>query len=341
MLCGKKSFRFEGGTSRLNEDDPTESKFLLFKGLFLALMSGIIYSFISVLVKGITNLHPGQLALYRFLALLIFSLPPTVKSGENPFGPTDLQTLLFIRGILGGAHIFLNFIAFRCLPLGEATAIVFSLPAFVTVAARVCLKEPCNALQLLTIALTLLGIIFTAKLPSSLMSGNFAYSAENVYGLLVALGSLACNTGQVVVIRMVKRTHHSVLMTHFSIVASVEIAFLTYIFGEYKWHDCGLQSFCIVLLGFCSYAGQTLVIMALQLECAGPVTTMKAASDITLAFVWQTFFFHDIPDSCSIVGAVLVVFSVVFIMVSKWIFSSPKDSVQLKKLNWRRFRKTE
>ncbi|GFT39652.1 solute carrier family 35 member G1 [Nephila pilipes] len=334
MSCQKNSFQLEHEIPKLDKDEQPKSRFLLFKGLILAMVSGIFYSLVSVLVKDMENLHPGQLALFRFLALFTFSLPQTIKSGENPLGPKELQFLLFFRGILGGAHIFLNFIAFRHLPLGDATAIVFSLPVFVTVAARICLKEPCSVFQSLTVALTIIGIMFMAKLPSTLMGEHTSYTTENIYGLVGALGSLVCNTGHIIVIRMVKRVHHSVLMTHFSVIAFVEIAILTFVFGEYRWHTCGLQGLYIVLLGVFSYAGQTLAIIALQLECAGPVTTMKAASDIVLAFVWQTFLFHDIPDSYSIIGTLLVGFSVVFVGVSKWIFSLPEDSPHRKRFNW-------
>ncbi|GIX73386.1 hypothetical protein CEXT_187821 [Caerostris extrusa] len=89
-----------------------------------------------------------------------------------------------------------------------------------------------------------------------------------------------------------------------------------------------------MLLGLFSYTGQTMLIMALQCECAGPVSTMKAASDIVLAFFWQTFLFSNSPDMFSVIGALLVGVSVVFVGVSKWVMSLPEDSPQRKRLRW-------
>ncbi|GFT39667.1 solute carrier family 35 member G1 [Nephila pilipes] len=334
MKSRSKSFDLQDTIPEPEKSVDSPHRFTLFKGLFLGLMSGVFYSLVSVLVKDMKNLHPGQLSLYRFVALFVCSVPQTVQSGENVFGPKHLRFLLLLRGLLGGAHIFFNFIAFRYLPLGEATAIVFSLPVFVTVAARVFLKEPCSTFQSVTVVLTVLGIAFTAKLPSRLMGNPVVYSKNSIYGLLGAIASLSLNTAQYVVIRKVKSVHHAVMMFNFGLVAIVEIVIMTYAFGDFKWHYCGAQSWFIILLGFFSYAGQTLLVIALQLEFAGPVSTMKAASDIVLAFIWQTFLFYNAPDLFSIIGAFLVGFSVVFVGVSKWVFSLPEESPQRKKMKW-------
>ncbi|GFQ88479.1 solute carrier family 35 member G1 [Trichonephila clavata] len=317
-----------------SSERPKNSRFTLFKGLLLGLFSGIFYSLVSVLVKDMKNLHPGQLSTYRFIALFVCSIPPTVQCGENALGPKKYRLILLIRGLLGGLYIFFNFIAFRYLPLGEATSIVFSLPVFVTVAARVFLKEPCSTLQSVTVVLTVLGIAFTAKLPSRLMGNPVIYSKDTIYGLLAAMMALCCNTVQFICVRKVKSVHYSVLMFTFGLVAFIEIAIMTYLFGDFKWHYCGLQNWYIILLGLFSYTGQTMLVIALQLEFAGPVSTMKSASDIILAFIWQTFLFHDPPDLFSIIGALLVGSSVVFIGVTKWLMSLPEESSQRKKFKW-------
>ncbi|GFW04500.1 solute carrier family 35 member G1 [Trichonephila clavipes] len=316
------------------DEKPKRSKFSVFKGLLLAMLSGVFYSAAAVIVKQMKNLHPGQLSVYRFVAILAMSLPQTVKCGENPFGPRDLRFLLVLRGIFGATNLFLNFLAFRYLPLGEAAVIIFSVPVFVTVAARIFLKEPCGIFQSVTVVLAVIGIIFTAKIPSRLMGNTIVYTSENIYGLLAAFASLLFSTCRFIVMRKVKSVHHAIIMFNFGWVAIIETVILTFVMGDFKWHYCGIQSAFILLLGLFSYAGQTLLTMALQCELAGPVSTMRAAADIVLAFMWQTVIFHHIPDSFSIIGAVLVGFSVVFVGLRKWVSSLPKDSSQLKRLKW-------
>ncbi|GIY52958.1 solute carrier family 35 member G1 [Caerostris darwini] len=335
MRSRSKTFHLQHEIPEASKTEkPKRNKFSVFKGLILAMLSGVFYSSAAVIVKEMKNLHPGQLSVYRFIAILVMSLPETIKCGENPFGPKDLRFLLVLRGFFGATNLFLNFIAFRYLPLGEAAVIIFSVPVFVTVAARIFLKEPCGIFQSVTVVLTVVGIIFTAKIPSRLMGHDILYTSENLYGLLAAVASLLFSTCRFIVIRKVKSVHHAVIMFNFGWVAIVETVTLTAITGDFKWHKCGVQNVYILLLGLFSYAGQTLLTMALQCELAGPVSTMRAAADIVLAFMWQTFLFRNTPDSFSIVGAILVGFSVVFVGLRKWVSSLPEESNQRKRLRW-------
>lgn len=311
-----------------------KTNFSVYKGLLLAMMSGVFYSTAAVIVKQMKNIHPGQLAVYRFVAIFAFSLPEAVKSQENLMGPKNLRFLLVLRGIFGATNLYLNFLAFRYLPLGESAVIIFSVPVFVTVAARIFLKEPCGIFQTITVFTTVLGIIFATKIPLKLSGSNIVYTKESVYGLLAAVGSLLFSTCRFIVIRKIKKVHHSIIMFNFGWVAILETTFLAAIVGDFQWHDCGLQKFYIIVLGLVSFAGQTLLTMALQCELAGPVSTMRAASDIVLAFVWQTLLFQDVPDVFSSLGAVLVGVSVILVGLKKWVSALSSDSIYRKKLWW-------
>ncbi|XP_035230074.1 solute carrier family 35 member G1-like [Stegodyphus dumicola] len=335
MIHKKKKFHLQHSEEKLElQTKPSGSKFSVFTGLLLALLSGLFYSSTAVIVKKMTGLHPGQLATYRFLAVLTFSFPESIKSGENILGPKNLRFLLMIRGIFGATNLFLNFIAFRYLPLGEAAIIIFSVPIFVTVAAKIFLKEPCGIFQTLTVFLTVVGIMFNTKIPSRLAGSSFTYSTEFIYGILAAFASLIFSTGRFIVLRKVKSVHHAVIMFNSSWVAIIESVILTLLLGNFKWHSCGLDSILIVVLGIISYIGQTMLTIALQCENAGPISTMRAAADIVLAFLWQTLFFREVPDAFSISGAVLISFSVITVGLQKWVSSLPPESSTFKRLKW-------
>lgn len=309
-------------------------KFLIFKGLLLAMLSGVFYSSVSVIVKKMKNLHPGQLAVYRFIAILVFSMPSAVGSNQNILGPKKLRPLLVLRGIFGATNLFLNFIAFRYLPLGEAAVIIFSVPVFVTVAARIFLKEPCGFFQSVTVLLTIAGIILTTKIPLKIASNAEPYTKEALYGIIAAVTSLFFSTCRFIVIRKVKSVHHSIIMFNNGWVALIEATILTVVVGDFQWHDCYLQGLYIIGLGTFSYIGQTLLTMSLQCELAGPVSTMRAAADIILAFLWQVVLFDNSPDALSISGAGLVGFSVIFVGLKKWAMSLPTESVQYRYISW-------
>ncbi|GBN09033.1 Solute carrier family 35 member G1 [Araneus ventricosus] len=306
--------RSKKGVFRLNRTATENIKRpSIFRGLILAMMSGVCYSFVAVILKQMKNLHPGQLAMYRFIATFVMSMPETVKTRQNPLDPRKLRILMGLRGILGGLNIFLNFIAFRYLGLGEASVIIFSAPVFVTIFARIFFKEPCNLLQSITVILTVIGILFTAKLPSRLSEASIVYSREKIYGLLAATISLFCISTLTLLTRKVRPVHPSILTFHFSWVGILEIAILTAVFGNFQLLQCGIQSIYILMFALLSYTGLTLFVMAIQCEYAGPVVTMRAAMEIGLAFLWQIFIFHDLPDTYGIIGAVLVVVSVILI----------------------------
>ncbi|GBM53153.1 Solute carrier family 35 member G1 [Araneus ventricosus] len=305
---------FKRGTLRRSRTTAENTKQpSIFRGLIFAMLSGVSFSIVAVIVKQMKNLHPGQLALYRFIATFVMSMPETAKTGQNPLGPRKFRFILVLRGIFGGLNLFLSFISFRYLGLAEASVIIFSSPAVVTIFARVFFKEPCNIFQSVSVIFTIIGIIFTTKLPSRLTEVPVSYDSEKIYGLLAAILSLFCLSSTILLTRKVKCVHYSILTFNYSWVAILEVASLTAVFGNFQWQQCGIQQIYVLLLASFSYSGLTLVVMALQCEYAGPVSTVRAASDIGLAFLWQIFIFHDAPDSYGIIGAVLVLISVILI----------------------------
>ena len=309
-------------------------RFSIYKGLFLAMMSGFCFSIVSVIVKEMENMSASQLTMYRFLSILVFSMPPAVKSQENLLGPKDMRFSLVLCGLVGVANIFFTFMALKYLPLGEATVIVFSVSAFVAVAARIFLKEPFGIFLTVAVSLTIVGIILTTKLPLKLTLNSVPYTTESLYGIAAAVMSLLFCTWRYILIRKIKSVHHSIIMFNTCCVALFVSLFLTVIVGGFKWHDCGLGKLKLVSFGLFSYIGLTAVITSLQCEMAAPVSIMRSGTDIILAFIWQITLFHDIPDALSISGAVLVGFSVMLVGLNKWATSLPPGSSYTKYVGW-------
>lgn len=303
----------------------------LYKGLFYSSMSSVFFSLSSVIVKYVDDISPGELAVLRFVGILIFTLPLVIYSREDPFGPRSARHLLVLRGLVGATSLFLRFVAFRYLPIADASVIVFSIPVFVSVLARIFLKEPCGFFHAFTVFLTLIGIVLLTKLPiiDDVVSKN---SPTYFYGISAALGSTIFGASVYVVIRKMTSVHHSIIMFNFGWVAIIETTVLTFITGEFTAPACGFEQWLVILLGIFSFCGQMLLTLALKQENAGPVAVVRAATDIVLAFIWQIWFFNEIPDVYSISGAVLVSSCVVLISVRKWVMSLPEHSSIRKKL---------
>lgn len=149
----------------LNDDDDDEEflgkkkanegccNWSLYKGIFYALLSSLFFSLSCVIVKFLKvnffnsfmffsyffltnssqNIHPGQLAVARYVGVLTLSIPLVVYHRQSPFGPPEMRHLLVLRGLSGATSLFLRFYAFRYLPIADASVIVFAIPIFVSI----------------------------------------------------------------------------------------------------------------------------------------------------------------------------------------------------------------
>lgn len=76
----------------------------------------------------------------------------------------------------------------------------------------------------------------------------------------------------------------------------------------------------ILLVAFTGLCGQILVTNALKIEGAGKVSVTRSL-DIILAYVVQVYCFGDQPSSTSIIGAFLIILSVVCMGFEKEIYN--------------------
>ncbi|KAF8795044.1 Solute carrier family 35 member G1 like protein [Argiope bruennichi] len=298
------------------------------------MMAAVFFSGDAAAMKMITSLHPAQVSLYRFFALFVMSMPETVKSKEYPFGPKDDRIHLIIRGVFGGISLFLSYTAYRSLPLGEASVIMYCTPITVTVAAWIFLKEPCSIIQSILVIVTVVGVAFTTKLPSQIMGNTVIYTKENIYGFLSAMTACLCRTIQSICIRKSKNVHHAIVMFNFGWMTVIEGLILMAVFADYKLQECGTEWIYILLIGFFSYCGQNLLTLALKCECAGPVSTVMSATAITISFLLQVFLFHESTDISAIIGAVLVGLCIVGAGLIKFMSTLPENLPQCKLLKY-------
>ena len=115
-------------------------------------------------------------------------------------------------------------------------------------------------------------------------------------------------------------------MFNFGWVAIVETVIITALMDGFSMPKTLTEWALIVILGVFSFCGQILLTRSLQLEQAGPVSVVRAATDIALAFVWQLWLFDEIPDVFSITGAFLVTTCIIITSVRKWIMTLPEHS---------------
>lgn len=297
-------------------------------GLILATLSSLFFSLCSVIVKWMEDVDPNALAAYRYLGVLLPAIPIVIYKQEVVF-PKGKRIMLILRSLTGTAALMLSFYAFRHMPLADASVIVFSVPVFTAIFARMFLKEPCGLFNALSVLLTLIGVVLITRPPSIFGSTVSALGDDNstsdIWGAVAAFSATLFGANAYVLLRALKGIHFSVIMTNFGVIALVQCLFITWLIGALCLPPCGTDRYLIVALAVFSFGGQILLTLALQLEQAGPVAIARS-SDIIFAFIWQVIFFNESPNRYSVSGAILVLSSVFLTGFRKWALALPENS---------------
>ncbi|GIY31006.1 solute carrier family 35 member G1 [Caerostris extrusa] len=296
-------------------------------GLTYGLFSGLFFAVCAASVKFLSDLDPGQVAFYQYIAITVFSLPMVIRNGGSLMGPDPSTKYWFLLcGIFDAFTVYLSFMSFRYLPLSDATVITSSIPVFVTVSARIFLKEKCGTFQIFAILISVAGVALVSKVPLLMASRTDVYTRESVIGLLASLGSMATESGVYLVLRKLQKVNVFIILFNFGVVATFINALLTILFGEFTLTTCGPQQAFVVAVGTFSFLSQLSLTKALEIEEAGPVSVLMAAGDIILAFIFDMTFFQDTPDIYTVSGTVLVITSVMLVGFKKWLDGNSKGS---------------
>ncbi|XP_064556424.1 solute carrier family 35 member G1 [Drosophila montana] len=301
-------------------------------GIILATLSSLFFSLCSVIVKGLVDVNPMELASFRFVGVLLPAIPILIYT-RQPVFPEGKRVILLLRCFMGTTGLMLSFYAFRHMPLADASVIIFSTPVFVAIFARAFLKEPCTLFNVLTINMTLLGVVLITRPPLVFGDANrpavdnekYSDKTYDIWGPVAAISSTLFGANVYILLRALKNLHFSVIMTNFGAIALVYTLIVCGSIGAVCWPSCGRDRWLVVVLGIFSFLGQILLTLSLQVEQAGPVAIARCA-DIVFAFIWQILFFGEAPNAYSLCGALMVVSSVILTAMKKWAMTLPRES---------------
>ncbi|KAJ8679875.1 hypothetical protein QAD02_015662 [Eretmocerus hayati] len=297
-------------------------------GIFLALLSGIFFTISSALVKGITNVDPMVLLITRAVIQIVMMLTIAWKNSHHLLGPQGQRGLIHMQGLVGGMTLSLLYISFRRLPLGDATTVIFSSPIIVMIMSFIWLKEPCGFLRIAVMGSLVLGVILIAQPPFIFeMQEDTLYDAT---GYTCAVFATIFTAMNIVVMRKCLEIHYSVVVLNLSVWSLISaIIFLIILptdnpamdFRDKLFIPCDFITLSMIMLvAVTGLLGQILIANSLKIESAGKVSVTRSL-DIILAYVIQIYFFEEVPTMTSIIGALLILSSVVTIGFEKHIYS--------------------
>ena len=242
---------------------------------------------------------------------------PAIIWEQAPLFPRECRLYLVLRGVFGTIALLLQFYAFKHLPLGDASVVIFSSPVFVVIFARVFLKESCSIVHVVLIAFTMIGVILVIQPPIIFNMSLNNYAASEWKGVAAAFVSTLVASNVYILLRLIKSIHFLTSLFNFSIVALIIILPIVF------FSNAGLHVFkedeklMVIALAFLSFFGQVFKTKALQLENAGPIAIART-SDVIFSFIWQYLFFGQHPSYLTLIGAVIIISCVMGLAVHKW-----------------------
>jgi len=168
------------------------------KGILLTLGSVVFFALMAVLVKAIPNVSSYQTTFFRFaIGLGIIGI-------LNLFGVIHLRfndkKNLFWRGFVGGAAVYLFYLAILKLGVGKGSVYIYSYPIFATLFSMLILKEKVEPIKFVVIFISFAGLVLL-----SVGGGKESLDGLGIYELIAIAGSVI--TGLAVV--FVKKLHDS------------------------------------------------------------------------------------------------------------------------------------
>ncbi|WP_417519282.1 DMT family transporter [Minwuia sp.] len=269
------------------------------QGALWLLVAGIFLSSMGVFIKlASQELHPFQVAFFRaFFGFLVIA-PFALKGGLSAVR-TKRPFMHLIRGLIGGVVLLMMFYSVANLPLADVTALSFTKPLFLIPLAVLFLGEKIRMRR--TIA-TLVG--FTGVIVMLRPGGEIDPIA------FVALGAAALIAVITIFIKILSRVDSPNTMVFWS---SFVLSFVVLGPALYHWQTPSLEVFAMLVgLAVVGTIGQSMLIRGYAVGETTAVTPFDYAR-LIYAGAFGFMFFGEIPDIWTVVGALIIVASTIYI----------------------------
>lgn len=274
----------------------------MIQGVALGFLTYLLFSSADASVKRLGGLGLSIFEIQFFITLVSFStfgLGKPVHEKWSEVFKLNRPWLLLGRAFLGALAGLLGTYAFTTLPLAEAYALIFLMPAFTTLLSIIILGEPVGWRRSLAVVIGFAGVLLVVR-PGfrELHLGHLAAAMAALVGALAMLALRALGKSE-------KRI--SVLAVVYTVVLLVDGPLMVWGFKVPTGQEAGLLLFAGLVGGI----GQITMFLALRLTQATAVAPAQY-SQIIWAVIFGAVFFGEMPDGIAFVGMALVVGSGLF-----------------------------
>lgn len=274
------------------------------RGALWMLASAVGFTVMTTLIKFLGDDYPAALqTFYRQLAGVLVLLPLIARDWRGAFRTTRPGIVIF-RSSAGVLALIMSFYAYQKLPLADANALSFTRTLWLVPLAGLVLREPIGPRRISAALVGFVGVLIM------LQPGAGGVEAWLGWPQLCALGAAFLFALTITGMKVMTRDHTPfVLLVYAAVLGLVfSIPPALFVWRWPTWPDLGL----LAAMGVIGTLTQGAYIKGME---AGEAAVMAPIDYTRLVFavIVGLLLFHEVPRAATVIGAVIVVGSTLFI----------------------------
>ncbi len=274
------------------------------RGALWMLASAVGFTVMTTLIKFLGSDYPAALqTFYRQLAGVLVLLPLIARDWRGAFRTTRPGIVIF-RSSAGVLALIMSFYAYQKLPLADANALSFTRTLWLVPLAGLVLREPIGPRRIGAALVGFVGVLIMLR------PGAGGVEAWLGWPQLCALGAAFLFALTITGMKVMTRDHSPfVLLVYAAVLGLVfSIPPALFVWRWPTWPDLGL----LAAMGVIGTLTQGAYIKGME---AGEAAVMAPIDYTRLVFavIVGLLLFNEVPHTATVVGAVIVVGSTLFI----------------------------
>ena len=273
------------------------------KKLFVILLSLLGTGTAAIMVSGIKllsqDLNPFMIAFYRCLFGVIIMLPFMIYNYPEAWKTHNIK-LQFVRSAINVYSMISWFTAIGTLQLEKAAAIGFTTPLFTTILAIIFLGEVIRIQRITALVVGFIGILVVIR------PGYIPFESGALWLLSAAI------TFSIVIIIVKKLTEKDSSLT----TAFYQMAFMvppTFFIALFFWESININQFLLfIFVAIAGFITQFSFAQCLKMAETTFIMPIQFTKLIWLSLIGY-FFFMEVPDIWTWIGASIIFSSILFI----------------------------
>jgi drug/metabolite transporter (DMT)-like permease len=262
-------------------------------------LSAVLFAVMTSFVRSTSfNLHPVEIAFFRYLFGLLALAPLLLRPGAMTFR-TGRFGMHFVRALCGLGTVVSIFAAVAWMPMADATALSFTSPFFVTIGAALILGEVVLARRWVAVVIGLIGAMVILR------PGVQALTLPAV----LAIASAVFLAGGVLAVKSLSRTESAgTIVFYQSILITVMLALP----AAWVWTTPSASVIVeLAVVGITATLGHLCYVRAYAVtdtSVVAPFDFFRLIFTAVLGFM----FFAESPDLWTWLGAGLIFFATIY-----------------------------